>query len=178
MSIEVSEGLLYFLKYPLLLLLYLFLACMVRAMVRSLPTRQELVSREALPAVPVRQAAPEPASTPASVRQAASEASPASTPAGTPWLEVLAGMDSPPGGLPLAGPVLFGRSADCTVRVPDPFVSGHHSRLTPGPEGPILEDLGSRNGTWIGQDRLQGPVRLRDGDHFAVGDVTFRYHAT
>ncbi len=211
MSIEVSEGLLYFLKYPLLLLVYLFLACMFRAMVGSLPRRPDLAMPQAPPAPPeprpsppwppLSEPAPPPPRSPRStpVRPAvdvfasapaasAFESAPvrprvdavAPTPAVTrgPWLEVVAGMDGPPGGFSLSGPLLFGRAADCTVRLPDPFVSSHHARLIPDPSGPLLEDLGSRNGTWIGEERLQDPVRLEDGEAFAVGDVTFRYHAS
>ena len=169
MSVEISEGLLYFLKYPLLLLIYVFVAQVVRAMVASLPTREELAAQQVsmvsmadLPAVaaaPTRRA-PEPEPEPRRVA----------------WLEVVCGLDVPEGRIPLEGPTLFGRAADCTVRLPDAFVSGHHARLTPGSGGAVLEDLGSRNGTWLGQDRIEGSVRLQEGDLFAVGDVTFRYH--
>lgn len=192
MSAETSDGLLFFLKYPLLLLVYVFLLMVVRAMARSLPSREELTGapvsfeasapravrpppREARAPVarpervlePPRAAEPAPAPSPAP-EQAASLAASAR-------LEVVDGMPNPPGGIPLDGPVVFGRSAGCTVRVPDPFVSSQHARLTPEPGGPILEDLGSRNGTYLGQQRIEGPVRLQDGDTFAVGDILFRY---
>lgn len=185
MTLEVSEGLLYFLKYPLLLLLYVFLATALRAMATALPTPKELAihqtpsGRRRLPTPPPRRTSErslaEPVASPEGPREALR---PATRGAGREWLEVVSGMEAPADGIPIQGPVVFGRLADCTVRIPDPFVSGHHARLTPGLEGATLEDLGSRNGTWLGQERLEGPVRLQDGDHFAVGDVTFRYHRT
>jgi len=184
-TLEVSEGLLYFLKYPLLLLLYLFLATALRTMAGALPTPKELATRQApsgrmaLASRPAGRtsetAAPAPVPAPGNPQVACGSAARISE---RQWLEVVAGMEAPAGGIPIEGPLLFGRLADCPVRIRDPFVSGHHARLTPGPEGTVLEDLGSRNGTWLGQVRLEGPVRLQDGDHFAVGDVTFRYHRT
>ncbi len=185
MTLELSEGLLYFLKYPLLLLLYVFLATALRAMAAALPGPKELAThqtpagRRRLPTPSPGRTAETPVPVPAPVPGNPPEAfGPTTRIPGREWLEVVAGMEGPADGIPLQAPILFGRLADCPVRIPDPFVSGHHARLTPGPEGPVLEDLGSRNGTWLGQIRLEGPVRLQDGDHFAVGDVTFRYHRT
>jgi two-component system NtrC family response regulator len=48
----------------------------------------------------------------------------------------------------------------------DGLVSGQHARLTRGAGGYDLEDLGSKNGTWVDNQRLEakdGKVRLRDG---------------
>jgi len=184
-TLEVSEGLLYFLKYPLLLLLYVFLATALRAMTTALPTPKELAtpqtpsSRRRQPTPPSRRTSERSLAEPVASPEDPPEAlRPVMRGAGRQWLEVVTGMEAPVDGIPIQGPVVFGRLADCPVRIPDPFVSGHHARLTPGPEGTILEDLGSRNGTWLGQERLEGPVRLQDGDHFAVGDVTFRYRRT
>lgn len=184
MTPEVSEGLLYFLKYPLLILLYVFLACALRMMASALPTPKELAARPAPgarptpPALPVRAVGSAQMGTSASLEAAPESLPPPARPPEWGRLEVIAGMDPPAGGIPIHGTLLFGRASDCPVRIPDPFVSSHHARLVPGSEGVVLEDLGSRNGTWLGPERLEGPVRLQDGDHFAVGDVTFRYHRT
>lgn len=179
-GLPVSEGLLYFLKYPLLLLMYVFLIFVIRAMVRQLPTQEELSVTSAARGLPGAAVAPPP---PPPSRSHAVAPPPAVTaPAPTlpytgpqEWLEVVSGMPAPAGGIPVRGPVLFGRSSECTIRVPDPFVSSQHARLTPDADGATLEDLGSRNGTYLGETRLEGPVRLRDGDIFAVGDATFRF---
>ncbi len=56
----------------------------------------------------------------------------------------------------------------------DGLVSGQHARLTRGAGGYDLEDLGSKNGTWVDNLRTEGKVRLRDGaliffgNHIAV----------
>jgi transcriptional regulator with PAS, ATPase and Fis domain len=56
-------------------------------------------------------------------------------------------------------------SANAAV-LDDGLVSGQHARITRGPGGYDLEDLGSKNGTWVDNLRQQtgdGKVRLRDG---------------
>jgi transcriptional regulator with PAS, ATPase and Fis domain len=56
----------------------------------------------------------------------------------------------------------------------DGLVSGRHARLARGAGGYDLEDLGSKNGTWVDNLRTEGRVRLRDGaliffgNHIAV----------
>jgi len=45
----------------------------------------------------------------------------------------------------------------------DGVVSGQHARLTRGPGGYELEDLGSKNGTWLDNARLSERTKLRDG---------------
>jgi len=39
----------------------------------------------------------------------------------------------------------------------------------------ILEDLESKNGTFLRGDRLDGPTELVDGDEFQLGDVPVRF---
>jgi pSer/pThr/pTyr-binding forkhead associated (FHA) protein len=39
-------------------------------------------------------------------------------------------------------------------------------------EGPLVRDLGSTNGTFVNNQRLRGPRRLRDGDIVRVGENT------
>jgi transcriptional regulator with PAS, ATPase and Fis domain len=56
-------------------------------------------------------------------------------------------------------------SANAAV-LEDGLVSGQHARLSRGAGGYDLEDLGSKNGTWVDNQRLDsndGKVRLRDG---------------
>lgn len=64
--------------------------------------------------------------------------------------------------------VVVGRDANCDVVVPDRQVSRYHVRLTPGPSGVILEDLGSKNGTQHNGNVLTGAVVLQDGDMIQV----------
>jgi pSer/pThr/pTyr-binding forkhead associated (FHA) protein len=44
-------------------------------------------------------------------------------------------------------------------------------------EGAVLEDLGSKNGTFHGADRVTAPVRLADGDAIRLGSVLLTFHA-
>jgi hypothetical protein len=60
--------------------------------------------------------------------------------------------------------VTIGRDPACEIVVPDRQVSRYHARLAPRPEGILLEDLGSKNGTHCNGARLDEPVVLQDGD--------------
>jgi len=60
--------------------------------------------------------------------------------------------------------LLIGREATCEVVVPDRMVSRFHARVTPTPEGVILEDLGSKNGTHCNGNLVEGRLILQDGD--------------
>jgi hypothetical protein len=69
---------------------------------------------------------------------------------------------------PLDHPLVLGRDAGCDVTITDRQVSRFHARLTPGTNGVVLEDLGSKNGTHYGNGRISAPVVLQDGDIFQV----------
>jgi DNA-binding winged helix-turn-helix (wHTH) protein len=64
--------------------------------------------------------------------------------------------------------IVLGRETSCDVVVADRQISRYHARLTPTPEGVILEDLGSKNGTHHNGVPLTGPVVLQDGDLVSV----------
>ena len=61
-------------------------------------------------------------------------------------------------------PLVMGREAGCDIVIPDRQVSRFHARLTPGTNGVVLEDLGSKNGTHYNGNLLSGQVVLQDGD--------------
>lgn len=75
-----------------------------------------------------------------------------------------------------SGENLIGRGEDCAVVLDFTGVSRHHARLTVENSRFILEDLGSKNGTWKNEERLRESVDLRDGDRIRIGGVplTFR----
>ena len=64
--------------------------------------------------------------------------------------------------------LVLGRESTCDVVVADRQISRYHARLTPTPEGVILEDLGSKNGTHHNGVPLSSPVVLQDGDLVSV----------
>ncbi len=65
-------------------------------------------------------------------------------------------------------PLLIGREATCDVVVPDRQVSRFHARLVPSPQGVILEDLGSKNGTHRNGTLIDRQVVLQDGDTLQI----------
>jgi DNA-binding winged helix-turn-helix (wHTH) protein len=74
------------------------------------------------------------------------------------------------------GPNIVGRGTDASVWIDAPGVSRHHARILVSRGEATLEDLGSKNGTYVGGDRVTIPRRLLDGDQVRLGSVvvTFR----
>jgi DNA-binding winged helix-turn-helix (wHTH) protein len=68
------------------------------------------------------------------------------------------------------GENVIGRDPSVAVFIDDATVSRHHARLTIDPDRATLEDLGSKNGTFVG-DAPIGLVALDDGSEFSVGSV-------
>jgi hypothetical protein len=65
-------------------------------------------------------------------------------------------------------PLTLGREKDCQIIIPLRQVSRHHSRVTPSPNGAIIEDLGSKNGTYVNGSLVQEPAILTDGDEIQI----------
>jgi hypothetical protein len=77
--------------------------------------------------------------------------------------------------IPLAEPeYLIGRHRDNGIQLADLGVSGFHARVYRGPEGYVLEDLKSRNGTWVNGSRVFHHL-LADGDRVHVGQTDLTY---
>ena len=77
------------------------------------------------------------------------------------------------------GLAMVGRSQEAEVRLIDDGVSRQHARLVQEGVEVWLEDLDSRNGTFVNSDRITSRVRLGDGDKVQVGRSTvlrFAYH--
>lgn len=69
------------------------------------------------------------------------------------------------------GDNLLGRSRDCRVRLDSTRASRHHARITIDGDAAVIEDCGSRNGTWVGGQRTNGRVRLKDGDDIGIAGM-------
>jgi DNA-binding winged helix-turn-helix (wHTH) protein len=68
--------------------------------------------------------------------------------------------------------VTVGRAKDCDIVVLERQVSRHHARIERDTSGFVLRDLGSKNGTFVNGESVQGrPYRLRDGDEIDVASV-------
>ena len=64
----------------------------------------------------------------------------------------------------------LGRSPTCGVPLEDDaFASSLHARVFPLDGELWVEDLGSTNGTYLNDERLAAPTRLRRGDRVRVG---------
>ena len=140
------------LKYALLGLLYFFIYRAVRSVAA------DLSGRRAAPASAGRAGAaskpkPKPAragKAPSSIALHAPEAKKART-------------------FRLAGELEIGRADACQIRLEDTYASQHHARLSPRDGTWLLEDLGSTNGTYVNDHRVQSPVEVHAGDVIRIG---------
>jgi len=71
-----------------------------------------------------------------------------------------------------AGETIIGRDPGAAVFLDDASVSRRHARIVVSDDGATLEDLGSKNGTHIGDRKVEAPVPLADGDAVRVGSVS------
>ena len=66
--------------------------------------------------------------------------------------------------------VVIGRDIDCDVVLPDRLVSRHHAQVlwVAERDGYLVEDLRSKNGTFVNGQELAGPYWLEDGDEIQI----------
>jgi DNA-binding winged helix-turn-helix (wHTH) protein len=69
------------------------------------------------------------------------------------------------------GENILGRGTDSLVWIDAQSVSRRHARLMVATGLATLEDLGSKNGTFVNGIRLTAPIALRDGDELRIGNV-------
>lgn len=75
--------------------------------------------------------------------------------------------------LPLSNsPITIGRSPSSSLVLEDEYASSRHARLSPGNDGWWIEDLGSRNGTFVDDERLGEPRPLPLGTTVRIGQTT------
>jgi DNA-binding winged helix-turn-helix (wHTH) protein len=67
--------------------------------------------------------------------------------------------------------IIIGRDPECSLVIPDRQVSRFHARITPKERGVLLEDLGSKNGTFYDGKRIEEPVFLQDGGSIQIALV-------
>ncbi len=60
--------------------------------------------------------------------------------------------------------LVLGRDATCDLTIPDRKISRYHARLTSASDGVLLEDMGSKNGTFCNGESVTAPLLLQDGD--------------
>ena len=64
---------------------------------------------------------------------------------------------------------IIGRNPECALVLDDDFASGRHARIFHRDNAWFVEDLGSTNGTFVGTERLTGPVRVEAGSTLRIG---------
>jgi len=69
------------------------------------------------------------------------------------------------------GEHVIGRDPDVEIFLNAPGVSRRHARITISAGEATIEDLGSKNGTFVGDQRVERPRSLGDGDVIRVGSV-------
>ncbi len=93
---------------------------------------------------------------------------------GTTTLRLVMGKRS----IPLAeGDSILGRSSEATIQLDSTTVSREHARISVRGTEATLEDLGSKNGTFAGEARVEGATRLRDGDQIRLGQLRLVFRA-
>ncbi|HKD18241.1 MAG TPA: FHA domain-containing protein [Thermoanaerobaculia bacterium] len=69
------------------------------------------------------------------------------------------------------GETIIGRDPGATVFIDDRSVSRRHARIFVSDEAAILEDLDSKNGTFVQDKKVEAPIPLSDGDQLKIGSV-------
>ncbi len=70
----------------------------------------------------------------------------------------------------VTGPMTIGRSAECDIAIPVEEISRRHALVKPNAYGLQVEDLGSSNGTYINNKRVQNG-QLNPGDELRLDQV-------
>jgi pSer/pThr/pTyr-binding forkhead associated (FHA) protein len=79
--------------------------------------------------------------------------------------------------IPLAeGVNVIGRDEDADICINSPEISRRHVAITIGQEGNTIEDLGSKNGTFLGKEPVKKPIALRGGEEIYLGRYRVTFH--
>ena len=70
------------------------------------------------------------------------------------------------------GENLLGRDEAATVWIDDALVSRRHARIVIDERGAVLEDLDSKNGTYLRGKRIEAPTKLADEDQVTIGPAS------
>lgn len=77
--------------------------------------------------------------------------------------------ETKPRSIRLSGSAQIGRAESCAIRLADTYVSQVHARLY-GDDGTwFVEDLGSTNGTFLNDHKVDRPLEVHAGDVVKIG---------
>jgi DNA-binding winged helix-turn-helix (wHTH) protein len=75
----------------------------------------------------------------------------------------------------LAGENIIGREGEGVILVKSSTVSRKHARIAIDASGAVVEDLGSKNGTYVNDRRIDVPTPVVDGDQVRIGSLLFTF---
>ena len=75
------------------------------------------------------------------------------------------------------GATVLGQSKEFGGLFDSPTISRRHARIVVGGASATIEDLGSKNGTFVNGARVTGSVTLQDGDTVRLGSATVTFCA-
>jgi len=75
------------------------------------------------------------------------------------------------------GENILGRDPAARGSIPDASISRRHARITVRGDAATLEDLASKNGTFVGEERVTKPTPLSNGDVVRFGLVRFVFRS-
>jgi DNA-binding winged helix-turn-helix (wHTH) protein len=78
----------------------------------------------------------------------------------------------------LPGANVIGRAADAAVQIESPGMSRYHARVHVAGDEVTLEDMGSKNGTFLNGNRIATASRLADGDEIRLGTTTLTFRTS
>lgn len=70
----------------------------------------------------------------------------------------------------------IGRTAANSIALRDPSVSAKHARIVRGADGFTIEDVGSRNGTYVNSEKLSEKRLLAEGDLVRLGKIILTFN--
>ncbi len=164
-----SDQVLNILKLSLLGLLYLFFARVLWAVWSEVKTpRGRPIARTQQPQPAAQPAATAPQTRPAAAGSAAKPTKGRGGRAGR--LVILEPKHRRGMTIALAGEITLGRDENCTISIQDDsYVSTLHLRVYDYDGQPMIEDLGSTNGTFHNGTKMHGSKLLQPGDRIQVG---------
>ncbi|MEN3338962.1 MAG: hypothetical protein V7647_2638 [Acidobacteriota bacterium] len=75
----------------------------------------------------------------------------------------------------LPGENVLGREGDGIILMKSSTVSRRHARIVIDANGAVIEDLKSKNGTFVNDRRVSGPTPVGEGDHVRIGSLLFTF---
>lgn len=73
------------------------------------------------------------------------------------------------------GETVVGRNPDCTISLDFHGVSRRHFQISTNEESSTVTDLGSANGTYLNNQKLEAPTELKKGDVIKIGSIAMKF---